>query len=76
MIPARSNEKKKRIPHAKHTKMPKEIKKRGRRAEKKRKEERGAADELEQNANYVPITGQTAAAEEEEAEAAYYGDGG
>lgn len=56
--------------------MPKEIKKRGRRAEKKRKEERGAADELEQNANYVPITGQTAAAEEEEAEAAYYGDGG
>jgi hypothetical protein len=51
--------------------MPREIKKRGRRAEKKRKEER-EADEVEQNANFVPITGQA----EEEAEAAYYGDGG
>lgn len=51
--------------------MPKEIKKRGRRAEKKRKEKH-EADEFEQNANFVPVTGQT----EEEAEAAYYGDGG
>ncbi|KAI5842485.1 glutamate decarboxylase 1 [Morchella snyderi] len=50
--------------------MPKGIKKRGRRAEKKRKEEHEAG-EFEQNANFVPVTGQT----EEEAEAAYYGDG-
>lgn len=56
--------------------MPKEIKKRGRRAERKRKEEHKVADELEQNANHVPITGQTEEEVEEEAEAAYYGDGG